>query len=54
MFSSPAHEHFGHFAIVVVEEEALAGVEGGNTSHIVLGQREVEDVEVLRHTLLVS
>ena len=42
--SSPTHEHFGHFSVVVVEEKALARVEGLNLSHIIGTQFEVEDV----------
>ena len=49
--SPPPYKHLHHFGVVVVEEEALAGVEGCDGLHIVVAEREVEDVEVLGHAL---
>ena len=51
---SPSHEHLRSLSVVMVEEEALACVEGLNPCHIIGTQFEVEDVEVLRHALLVG
>lgn len=31
----------------MVEEKALAGVESGDLGHILIAEREVEDIEVL-------
>ncbi len=39
------------FGVAVVESDAGAGVEGGDAGHLLVGQGEVEDVEVLRHPL---
>lgn len=33
---TPAHEHLGYFAIMMVKEEAFAGVEFGNLRHILI------------------
>lgn len=49
----PSHEHLGHFGVVVVEEEALACVKCLDTCHIVGGELEIEDVEVLGHAFFV-
>src|SRR3954470_19049368 len=35
--------------VVVVEEQRLARVEAGDASHLVVGELEVEDVDVLGH-----
>ena len=45
----PTHEHACGFGIVVVEEEAAAGVECGYGRHVFVGEGEVEDVDVLLH-----
>ena len=51
---SPQHELLHHLRLIVREEEAVLQVESGDASHLVCRQFEVEDVEVLLHTLLVS
>ena len=48
---SPIHEHLHHFRVVMVEEEALAGVEFGNLRHILVAECEVKDVKILLHAL---
>ena len=45
----PPHEHAGSFGIVVVEEETAARVERGDGGHLFVGEREIEDVDVLSH-----
>ncbi len=37
--------------VAVVEEQGRAGVDGGDAGHLVVGEGEVEDVEVRRHPL---
>ena len=43
-----------HVGVVVVEELRVALIEGGDLVHVVIGEREVEDVEVLRHPIRVD
>ena len=50
----PAHEHTGRLGVVVVEEEAASRVERGDGGHILVGEREIEDVEILPHPLYVG
>ena len=40
--------------VTEIDEARVLLVEGGNLRHIIVGEREVEDVEILRHALLVS
>ena len=46
-----AIEPADHGRVSVIEENGAAGVQGGDASHVLLCQGEVEDVEVLFHTL---
>ena len=48
---APAHEHFGHFGGMVVEEQAFTRVKSGDGSHILVGEGEIEAVKVLTHAL---
>ena len=50
----PQHELLHHLRFIVREEEAVLQVESGDANHLVCRQFEVEDVEVLFHTLLMS
>ena len=52
--SSPLHKLFGGFSIVVVEEEAVGGVEIGNSLHVLSIKFEVEEVQILLHSLFVD
>jgi len=40
-----------HCRVSVVEEQRFTGVHRGDASHLVIGQLEVEDVDVLAHAL---
>lgn len=40
-----------HLGVVVVEEQGAAGVEGGDPGHLLVGELEVEDADVLGHAL---
>ncbi|MGW2024442.1 hypothetical protein [Streptomyces decoyicus] len=35
----------------VVEEQRVAGVQSGDLCHLIVGEVEVEDIDVLRHAL---
>lgn len=50
----PAHEHFCHLAVMMVEEKALASVKCPNASHVAGSQLKVENIKVLRHAFLMS
>ena len=52
--SSPLHKLLGGFSIVVVEEEAVGGVEIGNSLHVLSINFEVEEVQILLHSLFVD
>ena len=47
----PVADRADHGRVAVVEEQGGAGVHGGDAGHLVAGEGEVEDVEVLRHPL---
>src|SRR4051794_6635297 len=41
----------GHCRVAVVEEQGSSGVHGGDPAHLVVGELEAEDVDVLGHAL---
>ena len=45
----PSHKHTCRFRIVVVKEKAFACVKRGDSRHILVGEREVENLDVLSH-----
>lgn len=45
------HKHPCSLSVVMVEKETMSCVETGNLPHFLIGQLEVEDIEVLLHTL---
>ena len=47
------HEPLHGFRIIVVEEQALAAIEGFDRRHILCRQCEVKEVKVLLHPVLV-
>lgn len=49
--SAPAYEHLYDFGVVVVEKQTFACVEAPDFLHILVGEREVKDVEILAHAL---
>jgi len=44
-----AVEPADHGGVAVVEEQGAAGVEGRDSRHLLIGELEVEDVDVLAH-----
>ena len=52
--SSPLHKLFGCFSVVMVEEEAVGGVEIGNRLHVLSIEFEVEEIQILLHSFLVN
>lgn len=52
--SSPLHKLLGGFSVVMVEEEAVGGVERSNLLHVLSIEFEVEEVQILLHSLLMN
>ena len=50
----PFHELFHHGRVVVREEQTVFSVESFNLFHFRIGQLEIENVEVLLHSLFVG
>ena len=48
---APAHEQAGCFCVVMIKEEAFARIKCGDRRHILVGKREIEDIDVLSHPL---
>ena len=54
MLSVILYQVFHKLWVAEVDDARVVLVQLGNLSHLVIAQREVEDVKVLRHTLLVA
>ena len=52
--SSPLHKLLGGFSVVMVEEEAVGGVERSNLLHVLSIKFEVEEIQILLHSFLVN
>ena len=52
--SSPRHKLLGGFSAMMVEEEAMGGVERSNLLHILSIKIEVEEIQILFHSFLVD
>lgn len=52
--SSPLHKLLGCFSAMMVEEEAVGGVELGNRLHVLSLKFEVEEIQILLHSFLVN
>ena len=52
--SSPLHKLLGCFSAMMVEEEAVGGVELGNRLHVLSIKFEVEEIQILLHSFLVN
>ena len=52
--SSPLHKLLGGFSVVMVEEEAVGGVERSNLLHVLSIEFEVEEVQILLHSFLMN
>ena len=52
--SSPLHKLLGGFSVVMVEEEAVGGVERSNLLHVLSIKFEVEEVQILLHSFLMN
>ena len=52
--SSPLHKLLGCFSAMMVEEEAVGGVEIGNRLHVLSIKFEVEEIQILLHSFLVN
>lgn len=51
---SPLHKLLGCFSAMMVEEEAVGGVEIGNRQHVLSIKLEVEEIQILLHPFLVN
>lgn len=52
--SSPLHKLLGGFSVVMVEEEAVGGVERSNLLHVLSIEFLVEEIQILLHSFLVN
>ena len=52
--SSPLHKLLGRFSAMMVEEETVGGVEISNRLHVLSIKLEVEEIQILFHSLLVN
>lgn len=52
--SSPLHKLLGCFSAMMVEEEAVGGVEIGNRLHVLSIKLEVEEIKILLHSFLMN
>ncbi len=52
--SSPLHKLLGCFSAMMVEEEAVGGVERSNLLHVLSIKFEVEEIQILLHSFLVN
>ena len=52
--SSPLHKLLGCFSAMMVEEETMGGVERSNLLHVLSIKFEVEEIQILFHSLLAN
>ena len=52
--SSPLHKPLGCFSAMMVEEETMGGVERSNLLHVLSIKFEVEEIQILFHSLLAN
>ena len=52
--ASPLHKLLGRFSAMMVKEETVGGVERSNLLHVLSIKFEVEEVQILLHSLFVD
>ena len=52
--SSPLHKLLGCFSVMMIEEEAVGGVECSNLLHVLSIEFEIEEIQILYHSFLVN